>query len=97
MKKIELMHSLYGKTNKPCVQCPHFVGFRFGNKNVYKCRIYGITNSEASDWRMSWCGCGLFGKETEARNIIRMVKPNKKNEQISGQIMIGGGNGESLV
>ncbi len=41
-----------------CGTCAHFRVFRYNN-TFFKCAAYGITNSNASDWRARWPACGL--------------------------------------
>lgn len=64
LKKLEIMHSLYGRRDREvCRRCKHFCKLRPGKKNLYKCRVYGITQSEATDWRLSYKACGMFNME----------------------------------
>lgn len=63
VKRIDLMHMLYGRKNgRHCNTCKHFCKIRT-SRNIYKCRLYGITNSKATDWRHSDKACGMYNRE----------------------------------
>lgn len=68
---------------------------RVGDKKlVRKCKVYGVTASEASDWCASYPACGLFGQDYVGRDVIDFVKPEKNkevdNEPIEGQMDLFG-------
>lgn len=50
--------------------------------------IYGNTNSEASDWRISWTACKAFNTVYSGRTVIRTVKRERDEEQMEGQMSI---------
>lgn len=80
MRKIELMHSMFGKTEGLCRECFHYQRFRYRDKTYRKCDVYGLTHSESSDWKASYPACGLFNTEYDGREVIRYVTPEKKKE-----------------
>lgn len=95
-RKIELMHSLFckaydeqGKCRK-CKDCCHLKKYEYRGKRYYKCVPYGVTSSEASDWRLSYDACGLWGHEEYNGDIpiIKMVSGTKQEEQIDGQMSL---------
>jgi hypothetical protein len=47
-----------------------------------------MTHSEASDWAKRWNACGLFNKETNHENVIRLVgaERGQPTEPLEGQI-----------
>ena len=53
VRKIELMHRLFGKAGGMhiCKECTNFVRGRYHTKTLQKCKVYGLTHSEASDRR----------------------------------------------
>lgn len=62
-RKIEAMYSMFGVfSGKTCKDCPHLVEHRYRGKGYYKCRVYGDSASEATDWRLKWTACGAFDK-----------------------------------
>lgn len=99
-KKIDLMHQIFGKAERMCKECDHFLRERYRDKLYRKCEVYGITNSEASDWNASYQACGLFNKPYPyvAIPIIRYVTPDRKvevdNEPLDGQIDLFGGDSD---
>lgn len=89
--KIQLMQKLYGRhPGAKCETCSHLGRYHYHDKHYYKCDVYGVTNSEASDWRCKNEACGLYNTETTDREIIRLVRPERRaeilNEPIQGQI-----------
>ncbi|MBQ1779663.1 MAG: hypothetical protein IIZ93_16035 [Acidaminococcaceae bacterium] len=65
-RKIEAMYSMFGVfAGKTCEDCPHLVRHCYHGKNYYKCRVYGDSSSEATDWRLKWTACGGFDKVAE--------------------------------
>ena len=90
--KIEKMHYLFGKSDGKCKNCEHYSTFKYHDKSYRKCEVYGITQSEASDWKAGYGACGLFpNKENPyGRNIIelRIGAEKKTEEQIDGQMTL---------
>lgn len=75
MRKIELMHYLFGVvSDHKCEECQHLIKGRYNTQFFRKCCVYGATHSEASDWRKKWVACGLFNKEWNGGEIIRVSK-----------------------
>lgn len=61
-RKIEAMYSMFGVfAGKTCKDCPHLIEHSRG-RVYYKCRIYGDSASEATDWRLKWTACGALTK-----------------------------------
>lgn len=91
-RKIALMYDIFGKADGLCKDCKHFLNTTHRDRAYRKCRVYGITKSEASDWKGKQEACGAFNKDVKETNIIRMVKPEREpDEQIEGQISFFGG------
>lgn len=91
LRKIDLMHQLYGKAEPhKCRDCSNLVTGRYHDKTLRKCRVYGLTHSEASDWAMKYTACRMFNKEYTGQPIINLVKHNssrtKVEEPLDGQI-----------
>lgn len=86
MRKNEAMYSLFGKADGKCRDCCHLKG---GVNEYRKCRIYGVSASEATDWVLSWQACGLFNKDSPYDvPIVNLNKGGRKAEevQIPGQM-----------
>ena len=59
LKKIDAMHARFGTADGICGDCPHFVEGLYHDKKLFKCEGYGLTHSEATDWRKRWPACGM--------------------------------------
>ena len=90
MRKISKMYQWSGGITPfhTCRECRNCRKVGKGNKSVYKCMIYGNTNSEASDWRISWTACKAFNTVYSGRTVIRTVKRERDEEQMEGQMSI---------
>ena len=95
VRKIDLMHRLFGKTDgKICKDCFNLYK-RVWDKTYYKCTVYGDSASEATDWRLKYPACGLFNKDWRCGGeIVRLVKPERAVESeekpLDGQIEMWG-------
>ena len=71
LRKIGLMHREFGKKSGThiCKECSNFIpgGYK-------KCKVYGVSASEATDWANSYEACGMFNKEWNGHPIIRLIK-----------------------
>lgn len=90
-KKIDLMHLIYGSAESgQCKDCPHFVEGYYHDKKLMKCTVYGLTHSEATDWRKKYPACGLINlpfPENDNRIIDRIKTGKMRLEKpIFGQI-----------
>lgn len=93
-RKIEAMHEEYGTYPGLCKYCPHFRRYMTpSRRNVLKCRAYGVTRSEATDWCANWPACGLFDKRfprlSEYVPMIERLKHAKRKKPegpVEGQI-----------
>ena len=91
------MHRLYGDgpAESKCGECVHLVKIK-RDRTYYKCALYGVSNSVATDWRVRWDACGLISHDPEPDNFqpvkdrLHTVPVNeqtrKQPEQIDGQI-----------
>jgi len=91
MRKIELMHSIFGRTQgRKCSECSNFCEYLANSVRVKKCSIYGLTSSEASDWRNKYDACGMFNMEYKGAKIIGLKKHYTKEKiaepEMDGQI-----------
>lgn len=81
-RRIEAMYVLFGKGTGICKDCKYFRGSIGGYK---KCRIYGISASEATDWANKWPACGLKDREyTGSSTVMEILKhaPKDKRQEI---------------
>ena len=89
------MYELFGKTDGKCKNCEHY---KYWGKNqvcasaLRKCEVYGITASEASDWKSGYEACGLFPNKENPYNRdimeLRIGGKKKQEEQIDGQMTL---------
>lgn len=88
LRKIALMHQLFGTAPGRCGECDHLVEGRYHDRMLRKCEVYGLTHSEASDWAKRWAACGQKNKETAHQNVIRLVRNEAKEPSgpLDGQI-----------
>lgn len=76
LRKIELMHHTFGvgPDGYICRYCRNFVRHCHHDRIYQKCKVYGETNSEASDWTQKYKACGMFDKEWTGNPIINLVR-----------------------
>lgn len=91
MKKIDAMHERFGIVpDKRCEDCSNLIQGRYHTKYLRKCTVYGVTHSEASDWRKKYVACGLFNQEWKGQEMMKVFQwENQKKNQIEpleGQI-----------
>lgn len=94
IRKIDLMHRIFGVSEgRTCRECSNFVKGKYHDRTLCKCRVYGMTHSEASDWAGRWLACGAFNREISRGPVIREVIPELKKQEadntpIEGQISL---------
>lgn len=92
LRKIALMHRIFGLSDgHVCRECSNLVKGRYHNRVLTKCRVYGLTHSEASDWAGRWQACGAFNRTLNRQPVIREVVTERKqkesdNAPLEGQI-----------
>ena len=87
IRKIDLMHREFGfSPGNRCKTCQHFWRGRYHDYMYSKCKVYGMTNSEASDWSGRYDACGMYNRVYNGNPIIRLVRGYPAPpEQIEGQ------------
>jgi hypothetical protein len=62
MRRFSKMQQTYGAgpAGKTCKDCVFLKRVRPGVKSFLKCAVYGISKSDASDWRAGAAACGKF-------------------------------------
>lgn len=92
LRKIALMHRVFGVSDgHTCRECCNFVNGKYHDRTLCKCRVYGMSPSEASDWAGRWQACGAFNREIRMGADMMEVVPGVKQKefgkfQIDGQI-----------
>ena len=92
-RKIDAMHKRYGTYPSTCKGCDHCITGMYHNRRYSKCELYGITRSDATDWRQSYMACGMYNRVPEHYDtyqpIIEQIKhESRKNGDgpIAGQV-----------
>ena len=73
-RKIEAMHERFGVESELCKNCDNFMRFSQCGFNGFKCKVYGVSLSVASDWRANWMACGMFNKEFKGTPLLEVLK-----------------------
>lgn len=94
MKKIELMHHLFGRSEGLCLNCQHLIRVDCHGKTYRKCKVYGVTHGEGTDWKVSNHACGLFPdvfyQGRPVMEIARRTPKNRESGLIKGQLSMKG-------
>ena len=92
-RKIEAMHNMFGVLNgKCCADCCHIRCYTHNNRNYWKCSLYGISSSVATDWVKGWTACKAFNVMTinkkDIYKTLARTPREDKSEQLEGQISL---------
>lgn len=91
IRKISLMHRLFGLTEgHTCRECSNLVKGKYHNRTLTKCKVYGLTHSEASDWAQWHQACGMFNQQWDKEPIIRTVTPTRTKREDTQRIPLEG-------
>ena len=88
-EKIAFMHHYFGEDDagRRCRDCIYFERWLVGDtKIVRKCRVYGISHSEATDWKASFPACGCINKDTDYSNLYKTITTSKYKVELQGQL-----------
>ncbi len=91
-RKIFAMHKRFGTCGVfRCRDCTHLIGGKYHDKQLYKCELYGLTHSEATDWRLSYQACGMYNMPQDMDRWVPMIEqirhaPKGQESPIEGQI-----------
>lgn len=86
-RKIAAMHRRYGRDDKHlCKDCNHLICREYGRR-YYKCEMYGLSKSDATDWRVSYQACGMYNQPAvNAYMTMVNLELKKYDEPLDGQI-----------
>lgn len=90
-RKIAAMHKRFGTCGGlRCRDCKHCLTYDYHNRRYYKCKLYGLSNSEATDWRLSWPACGMYNMDVKQSAWTPLVEqlrhsPRRGEAPIDGQ------------
>lgn len=83
------MHHIFGEIpDHTCGECSNLRQYHYKSRGYRKCRVYGDTHSEATDWVKRWTACGCFNCEYADRNNVEVTRYYKTEDEppIKGQI-----------
>jgi hypothetical protein len=92
-RKINVMHKRFSVSwQHTCKECRHLISGEWNGKRYHKCELYGMSHSEATDWRLSWIACGVFDADIDMSiwiPIHRGLKRSAPSEPpLDGQMRI---------
>ncbi len=88
-RKIERMYELSGGTdNHKCADCCNLEA-HFYDRRYYKCKLYGTSHSESTDWKKSYQACAWFNQNRSERNIVNWRTAKTENQPLDGQMTFG--------
>lgn len=93
-RRIIAMHKRFGiKDALYCKDCSHLICGVYHDKRYYKCELYGLSHSEASDWRRSWIACGMYNVPQDMEQWAPLLEhimrgPKKQEAPILGQTVM---------
>ena len=62
-KKHKTMQQIHGYSeNNKCKNCKYFIRYNYHDKTYFKCELWHVSNSEATDIRANTTACGKFEK-----------------------------------
>ena len=91
-RKFAAMHREFGKAHgRTCGECQHLqCSVVRSGRRFYKCRVYGISKAESTDWACRWDACMMIYQELPSGFIplIDRLRHSRrmKNEPVDGQI-----------
>ena len=95
--KTGTMRSMFGPgpDGEICKSCA-FLTYRMLDRKWFKCRAYGTSSSESTDWGCTWPACGLFTYDEDAqlpKGFIPVIesrkhapRPTEREPELPGQI-----------
>lgn len=82
-RRIAAMHKRFGtNTALYCKGCSHLISDMWHDRHYYKCEIYGMSHSEASDWRRSWMACGMYNVPQDMGRWVPLMEQIKHSPKI---------------
>lgn len=77
--RINKMYALFGELpDKMCEECSNLVKISAYGEIHRKCKVYGVGNSQSSDWRKKYTACGMYNREYNGVNANRIQMRKKK-------------------
>lgn len=90
-RKIAAMHKMFSATEGlTCKGCKHLISGRYHDRIYHKCELYGMSHSEATDWRLSYTACGLYNMHVKRSTwvpVMDRLKPSPA-PPLDGQVAL---------
>jgi len=61
------MRYIFGDGEGTCKDCCHYIKYLHRDRTYSKCIVYGVSNSEATDWSYKHKACGIEKRRMEHR------------------------------
>lgn len=87
INRIRIMHKLFGDGEGHCKECSN-LGYYETSRRYYKCKVYGVSSSDATDWRCNAICCGMKNKEYHGNPVYKSYSDVKPEEQVEGQLSL---------
>lgn len=92
-RKIAAMHERFGTCGAfRCKDCDHLLTYEYRGQRYNKCELYGVSNSEATDWRQHWQACGMYNMDAGdiGMTVLQMIlhAPKGPKPPLDGQMRI---------
>ena len=94
VRKIDAMHRRFGPhEGAQCRDCCHLISGDYRGKRYHKCKLYGISHSEATDWRLKYPACGAYNVPEERLDVyspylMNLIRERNADPPIEGQIKL---------
>lgn len=84
----DVMRRCFGSTDAQCKTCKHLLTGEWHDKTYHKCELYGLSHSEATDWRVSEQACGMYNMHVKRSEWLPVIDREtlRHVEQIEGQV-----------
>ena len=93
-RKIQAMHKRFGTCGVfRCKDCDHLIKGKYHDRGYSKCELYGLTHSEATDWRQANQACGMYNVPQDMDMWVPIIKQlqwqaRPQEQQLEGQLRI---------
>lgn len=94
-RKIQAMHKRFGAcTGLLCRDCEHLISGTYRGRRFCKCELYGLSHSEATDWRLANPACGMYNIDVDIERWTPVLQqiitaPKPPAPPVDGQIKMG--------
>ena len=92
-KKIDVMHKKFGESEgNQCRTCCHLISGQYRGKWYHKCKLYGMSLSEATDWRLKYPACGAYNVPEDKLDVWtvleKVVRERNSEPPLEGQVKL---------